>query len=79
MSLTWDFEMGKFSWITWVGLYDKNPHIGNREAERLGTESRRFEDAVLLALKMKGRVTFTSWKRQGNKFSSRPSEREQLC
>ena len=79
MSLIWDFEMGKFSWITWMGLYDKNPHIGNREAERLGTKSRRFEDAVLLALKMKGRVTFTSWKWQGNKFSSRPSEREQLC
>ena len=62
MSLILDFEMGRFSWITWVSLYNKNPHIGNKEAERSGTESRRFEDAVVLALKMKGRVTFTSWK-----------------
>ena len=79
MSLTWDFEMGRFSWITWVGLYDKSPHIGNREPERSGAESTRFEEAVLLALTMKERVTFTSWKWQGNKFSSRASEREQLC
>ena len=40
MSLTWDFEMGRFSWITWVGLYDKSPHIGNREPEGQGQSQR---------------------------------------
>ena len=45
------------------------------ESER-GRE--RFEDAVLLALKMvEGamQAVFRSWKRQGNRFSSRPSRR----
>lgn len=84
--------MEKLSWILWVG------HVGKRvlslicearESElytegngMTETERETFEDAAMLALKMKeGTIlqripmAITSWKRQGNSFFHRASRR----